>query len=435
MVQEQAVTDLEAEIQELEAVIMKSEIIAVGSEMLTPYRQDTNSLYLTERLNEIGVTVAFKTIVGDRRKDLVSAIRTALGRADIVAVMGGLGPTEDDLTREAVAQALSLKLRRDATQIAALHARAATWRMPMAENNLKQADVIESATVLPNPNGSAPGQWLDTPFEGYRKLVMLLPGPPNECRPLFDAECLPRLRIALPQRFIAKRTLKAAMIPESQADKLLAPIYTTYSDVETTILAHAGDIQLTLLCSKSSPEAAQQRVDELAGRMEEALEDWLYSSDGESLEQIVLYYLGLRQATLAVAESCTGGMIAQRITAVPGSSRSFLGGAVVYADALKTAFAGVAPELIAHHGAVSEEVAKALAMGIRQRTGATLGLGVTGIAGPTGATETKPVGRVYIAVSDAQRTDCLERTFRGDRDRVRQWATQQALDLIRHRLM
>jgi nicotinamide-nucleotide amidase len=414
---------------------MKSEIIAVGSEMLTPWRQDTNSLYLTEKFNEIGVTVAFKTIVGDRRKDLVVAIRTALGRTDVIAIMGGLGPTEDDLTREAVAEALTLTLRRDAAQVAALYARAAAWRMPMPENNLKQADVIEGAIVLPNSNGSAPGQWLETTFGGYLKLILLVPGPPSECRPLFDAECMPRLRAALPVRHIATRTLRAAMIPESQADKFLAPIYTQYTDVETTILAHAGDIQLTLLCSKANAAAAQQRVDELAGRMEEALEDWLYSSDGESLEQIVLYYLGLRQATLAVAESCTGGMIAERITSVPGSSRSFLGGAVVYADALKESFAGVPPELIAQRGAVSAEVAEALATGIRIRTGATLGVGVTGIAGPGGATESKPVGRVYIAVSDAQKTESVERTFRGDRKRVREFATQQALDLVRRRLM
>jgi nicotinamide-nucleotide amidase len=414
---------------------MKSEIIAVGSEMLTPYRQDTNSLLLTEKLNEIGVTVAFKTIVGDRRKDLVGVIRNALGRTDIVILMGGLGPTEDDLTREAVAEALSLVLKRDATQVAALHARAATWRMPMAENNLKQADVIEGATVLPNPNGSAPGQWLETLHGGYRKLLLLIPGPPNECLPLFENECLPRLRTTLPQRHIAKRTLKAAMIPESQADKLLAPIYTAYKDVETTILAHAGDIQLTLLCSKPSQELAEQRVDELASKMEEALDDWLYSSEGESLEQIVLYYLGLRQATLAVAESCTGGMIAQRVTSVSGSSRSFLGGVVVYANELKTTFADVAPELIERHGAVSSEVAAALAEGIRKRTGATIGLGVTGVAGPTGGSESKPVGRVYIAVSDDQKTDTFERNFRGARDRVREWASQQALDLIRRKLM
>ncbi len=414
---------------------MKSEIIAVGSEMLTPFRQDTNSLYLTEKLNGIGVSVAFKTIVGDRRKDLVSAIRTALARVDIVIVMGGLGPTEDDLTREAVADALGLTIRRDATQVAALHARAATWRITMPPNNLKQADVLEGATLLPNANGSAPGQWLDVTFDGYRKLVALLPGPPHECRPLFDGECLPQLREIVPPHAIAVRTLKAAMIPESQADKLLAPIYTTYTDVETTLLAHAGDLQITLICSKAKAETAQARVDELAERIEETLEDWLYSSQGDSLEQIVLYYLGLRQATLAVAESCTGGLIAQRITSVPGASRSFAGGAVAYSDALKTEFADVPADLIARHGAVSAEVAKALAEGIRERTGATVGLGVTGIAGPTGGTETKPVGLVYIAISDAQGTDAMDRTFRGDRQRIREWAAQQALDLVRRKLM
>lgn len=414
---------------------MKSEIIAIGSEMLTPFRQDTNSLYITEKLNEVGVIVAYKTIVGDRRKDLLRVIRTGLERTDILVLMGGLGPTEDDLTREAVAEALSIALRRDASLVAALHARAATWRITMPQNNLKQAEVLEGATVLPNTVGSAPGQWLDVTFAGYRKLVMLLPGPPHECRPMFDAECLPRLRAVIPLRAIARRTLRAAMLPESQADKVLAPIYSTYADIETTILAHAGDIQLILLCSKPTLEAAQQRVDELAGRLEEALEDWLYSSQGESLEQIVLYYLGLRQATLAVAESCTGGLVAERITSVAGASRSFLGGAVVYSDELKTAFADVPADLIAQHGAVSEQVAEALAQGIRLRTGATLGVGVTGIAGPAGGTESKPVGLVHIGVSDAQKTDVLTRTFRGDRQRIREYAAQQTLDLVRRRLM
>jgi len=416
---------------------MKSEIIAIGSEMLTPFRQDTNSLYLTERLNSIGVTVAFKTIVGDRRRDLVNAIRIALARIDILVLMGGLGPTEDDLTREAVADALDLKIRRDPNLVVALAARAAQWRIPMPNNNLKQADVLEGAEILANPNGSAPGQWLDTVFEGHRKLIMLVPGPPSECKPLFDDQCLPRLRAVVPVRHIAKRTLRAAMIPESQADKLLAPIYTTYADVETTILAHAGDIQLTLICTKPDAAAAQQRVDELAGKLEEALEDWLYSSGGEtadSLAQVVLYFLGFRDATLAIAESCTGGMIAERITQVPGSSRTFLGGAVVYSDSLKDAFAGVSPQMIAEHGAVSAEVAKALATGIRLRTGATLGLGVTGIAGPAGGTEEKPVGLVHIALSSAEKVESLEKNFRGDRQRVREWTTQQALDLIRRRL-
>ena len=416
---------------------MKSEIIAVGSEMLTPFRQDTNSLFLTEKLNEIGVAVAFKTIVGDRKRDLVHAIRTALARIDVLILMGGLGPTEDDLTREAVAEALSLKVRRDPNLVVALAARAAQWRIPMPTNNLKQADVLEGATVLPNPNGSAPGQWLDTVFQSHRKLIALVPGPPSECKPLFVDACMPLLRAIVPPRHIAKRTLRAAMIPESQADKLLAPIYTTYRDVETTILAHAGDIQLTLLCTKPDPEAAKQRVDELAGKLEEALEDWLYSSGHESadsLAQVVLYFLGFRDSTLAIAESCTGGMIAERITSVPGSSRSFLGGAVVYSDTLKYAFAGVSPEMIAQHGAVSAEVAKALANGIRIRTGATLGLGETGIAGPAGATEGKPVGLVHIALSSAEKTESIEKTFRGDRQRIREWTTQQALDLLRRRL-
>jgi nicotinamide-nucleotide amidase len=414
---------------------MKSEIIAVGSEMLTPFRQDTNSLYLTEKLNEIGVVVAFKTIVGDRRKDLVNAIRAALGRTDIIILMGGLGPTEDDLTREAAAEALSIHLRRDASQVAALHARAATWRISMPSNNLKQADVLQGATLLPNPNGSAPGQWLDLVFSGYRKLIALLPGPPHECKPLFDTECLPRLRAVVPPRAIATRTLKAAMIPESQADKLLAPIYTNYVDVETTLLAHAGDLQVTLVCAKANLAAAQERVDELAERLEEALEDWLYSSQGESLEQIVLYYLGLRQATLAVAESCTGGLVAERITSVPGASRTFLGGVVVYSDKLKVQMADVPANLIEQHGAVSAEVAKALAEGIRRRTGATMGLGVTGIAGPTGGTEKKPVGLIHIALADEQNTEAMERTFRGDRIRIREWAAQQALDMLRKRLI
>jgi nicotinamide-nucleotide amidase len=410
---------------------MKAEIIAIGSEMLTPFRQDTNSLHITEGFNGIGVTIAFKTIVGDRMKDLVSVIQTALGRADIVAIMGGLGPTKDDLTREAVAKALGVGLIRDNEQVALLYAHSAAWRRAMSENNMQQADVIDGATVLPNVNGTAPGQWIDTAFNGYRKLIFLLPGPPRECIPLFDTECLPRLKAVLPARYIATRTLKAAMIPESKADQLLAPIYSEYPDIETTILAHIGDIQLSLICSKPDYEQAKQRVDELAGRMEEALEDWFYSAEGEPLEQIVLYYLGLRQATLAVAESCTGGMMAARLTSVSGSSRSFLGGVVAYSNELKTSMAGVPPELISRYGAVSAEVAAALAEGIRHRTGATLGVGITGVAGPTGGTEEKPVGLVYIAISDGKKKDTIERKYPGDRTRVREWATQQALDLVR----
>jgi nicotinamide-nucleotide amidase len=379
--------------------------------------------------------VAFKTIVGDRQSDLVDQVRIALGRVDIVVTMGGLGPTVDDLTREAVAEALGFRLKRDQAIVGALYARFAARRMTMTENNSRQADVIDGAVVLENPNGTAPGQWLDVVYNTHRKLVMLLPGPPSEIKPLFDAQCVPRLTEILPKRHIASRTLKATMIGESVADARIAPIYEQYKDVETTILAHMGDIQLNLLCGKPILELAQARVDELAGRIEDELGDLIYSSQGESLEQIVLYYLEMRGATLAVAESCTGGMIAQRLTGISGSSRSFLGGVVVYSNELKTAFADVPPAMLAELGAVSREVAAALAEGIRQRCGATIGVGVTGIAGPGGGTEDKPVGLVYIGVADEQQTEVTEKRFGGDRERIRQWSSQQALDLIRRRLM
>jgi nicotinamide-nucleotide amidase len=414
---------------------MNAEIIAVGSELLTPYRQDTNSLYVTEKLNELGIAVDYKTITGDKLKSLADAVRHALGRVDIVVLSGGLGPTEDDLTREAVAEALGVKLRRDPDLIAHLYARAATRRITMTRNNEKQADLIESAQTLPNQLGSAPGQWIDTVAGKHRKLVMLLPGPPHELKAVFEEQCLPRLRDIVPKRHIATRVLKAAMIGESAADAKIAPIYTQYKDVATTILAHMGDIELRLICAKPIPDLAQARVDELAGRIEEELEEFIYSSQGETLEQIVLYYLEMRGASLAVAESCTGGLVAERLTRVSGSSRSFVGGAVVYSNRLKTELAGVDPQLIAQHGAVSREVAVALAEGIRERCGSTIGVGVTGIAGPGGGTEEKPVGLVYTAVSDADGVEWVEKRFPGDRESVRCFASQQGLDMVRRRLM
>ena len=414
---------------------MNCDIIAVGSELLTPYRQDTNSLYVTEQLNQLGVRVSAKTIVGDRREHLVSAVRNALERADIVVTMGGLGPTEDDLTREAVSEALGLRLRRNQEIVAALYARFAARRIQITDNNTKQGDVLEGAEALANSAGTAPGQWLDTVHNGHRKLVVLLPGPPSEMKPMFEAEVRPRLENAIPRRWFATRTLKAAMIGESACDARIAPLYKQYADVETTILAHLGDIQLNLICTKSTLEQAQQRVDALASAIEEELDDVLYSSNGESLERIVLYHLELAGATLATAESCTGGLLAERLTSISGSSRSFLGGAVVYSNELKTLFAGVSPELIAANGAVSRDVASALATGIRAKAGSTLGVGVTGIAGPNGGTEEKPVGLVYIAVTDGVETDVVEKRFNGDRDRIRQYASQQALDMVRRKLL
>ena len=363
---------------------MNAEIIAIGSELLTPYRQDTNSLYLTERLNQLGVEVIFKTIVGDNREHLTAAANQALSRADLVIFMGGLGPTEDDLTREAVADALGLELRRDPEIIASIERRFASRNLKMTPNNAQQADVIAGAVVLPNAHGTAPGQWISGKYDGREKIILLLPGPPHELKALFDQQCMERLRAKLPQQFIATRELKVAMMGESACDARVAPIYKRYQDVQTTILAGAGEVQLHLKARAASLEAAQQRIDELAEKLEEELGDAVFSDNGDSMEQIVGYYLQMRNATLAVAESCTGGLLAERITSVSGSSRYFVGGAVAYSNELKTAFADVPTDLIAKHGAVSREVAAALAEGIRKRCGATFGLGVTGVAGPTG---------------------------------------------------
>ena len=358
---------------------MLAETIAVGSEMLTPFRQDTNSLFVTERLNQIGVKVAYKTTVAE------------------------------------------------------LYKRFAARRMSMTENNAQQADVLEGAHVVPNANGTAPAQWLDTVYGGHRKILMLLPGPPQELKPIFEQDCLPRLREALPQRFIATRTIKAAMIGESACDARISPIYKHYPDVETTILANgAGDIQLNLICEKQALDLAQNRIDEL--------DDLIYSTQGESLEEIVLLYLGMKGATLAVAESCTGGLVAERITRIPGSSRAFVGGAVTYSNELKTAFAGVNAALIEQHGAVSAEVARAMADGIRKKTGATIGLSITGIAGPGGGTEEKPVGLVYIGIANGKEIAVEQKNFAGfstqnTRERVRTLSAQAALDLVRRQLM
>ena len=414
---------------------MNAEIIAIGSELLTPFRQDTNSLFLTEKLNQLGVEVVIKTIVGDSRARLVSVAQHALFRSDIVIFMGGLGPTEDDLTREAVAEALGLELHRDEEILEKLKQRFAARGYKMTPNNFQQADVIAGAVVLPNPNGTAPGQWITGKYEGRDCLIILLPGPPFELRAMFDEQCFERLRTKLPPAYIATRILKVAMLGESLVDSRVAPIYKRYTDVQTTILAGAGDIQFNLFTRADSMEAAQQRVDDLAGEIEDELGDALYASKGESLEQIVGYYLQMRDSTLAVAESCTGGLLADRITSISGSSRYFLGGAVVYSNELKIAFADVSKTLLAKHGAVSREVAAALAEGIRKRCKATFGIGITGVAGPTGGSEQKPVGLVYHALASERETQVEERNFPGDRKRVRWFASQLALDMVRRKLM
>ncbi len=414
---------------------MNAEIIAVGSELLTPFRMDTNSLYLTEQINQLGVEVVFKSVVGDDLKRLVEAAKYALVRSEIVVFSGGLGPTEDDLTREAVAESLGISLRRDEDVLAGIERRFAARGWKMSPNNAKQADVLEGAVVLPNANGTAPGQWLSGKFDGRERIVILLPGPPHELKALFEAECRERLRAKLPAAFLANRVLKVAMLGESHVDARVAPIYKRYTDVQTTILAGAGEIQLHFKSRAETMEAAQARVDEAADAVEEELDDAVFSRDGESLEQIVGYWLQMRNATLAVAESCTGGLLGERITSVGGSSRYFAGGVIVYSNAVKTELAGVPADMIERHGAVSREVAAALAEGIRYRCEATLGIGITGVAGPTGGTPEKPVGLVFHALASDGGTEVIERNFPGDRKRIRWFATTLALDMVRRKLM
>jgi competence/damage-inducible protein CinA-like protein len=412
-----------------------AEIIAVGSELLTPFRQDTNSLYLTAQLNSLGIEVGFKTIVGDVQKDIVRVATTALARADILIFSGGLGPTEDDLTREAVAETLGLQLRRNPEVFAAIERRFAERGWKMSANNSKQADVITGATVLSNSNGTAPGQWISGKSDGREKIIVLLPGPPHELKGLFEGAVLERLRTRVPKRYIATRVLKIAGMGESAVDARVAPIYKRYTDVNTTILASPGEIQLHLRTQAQSVDAAQLRVDDLVDKLEAELGDAVYSDNGDSLEQIVSYYLQMRSATLAVAESCTGGLLAERLTSVSGSSRYFIGGAVVYSNELKTQLADVPADLIEHFGAVSEQVAKALAEGIRRRCGTSLGLGITGVAGPTGGSVEKPVGLVFHALASESGTEVIQRNFPGDRTRIRWFASQQALDMVRRKLM
>jgi nicotinamide-nucleotide amidase len=414
---------------------VNAEIIAVGSELLTPFRMDTNSLYLTEQINQLGVEVIFKSVVGDDLQRLTAAAQHALLRSEIVIFSGGLGPTEDDLTREAVAAALGVSLRRDEEILSGIEKRFAARGWKMSPNNAKQADVLEGATVLPNGNGTAPGQWLTGKIEGRERIVILLPGPPHELKALFEAECRERLRATLPVAFLATRVLKVAMLGESHVDARVAPIYKRFSDVQTTILAGAGEIQLHFKSRAQTMEAAQSRVDEAADAVEEELDDAVYSRDGQSLEQIVGYWLQMRGATLAVAESCTGGLLGERITSVGGSSRYFAGGAIVYSNAVKTELAGVPADMIERHGAVSREVAAALAEAIRYRCESTLGIGITGVAGPTGGTPEKPVGLVFHALASATGTDVVERIFPGDRKRIRWFATTLALDMVRRKLM
>ena len=414
---------------------MNAEIIAIGSELLTPHRTYTNSLFLTDQLNRLGVDVAYKTIVGDHRERLTATLSLALGRSDIVLTIGGLGPTEDDLTRECAALVLGRPMHSDASIAEGIRERFRARGLRMADINLRQALVIEGAVVLPNPTGTAPGQWIENRIEGRGRILALLPGPPRELKPMFEKWVLPRLQQAVPPAAICSRAIRLTGLTESATEEIAAPIYTRYENPVTTILAAPGEIQLHLKSFGKDPEEAQAHLDGLFPQLEAALAEYIFSTDGSSLEEVVGHCLQAQQMTLAVAESCTGGLLAQRITAVPGSSAYFLGGVVCYSNEVKRSWLDVSSDDIAEHGAVSSTVARSLAEGVSRRAASTLGVGITGIAGPSGATPEKPVGLVYLALASPDGTEVRELRLLGGREIVRFQASQAALEMIRRWLV
>jgi nicotinamide-nucleotide amidase len=410
---------------------MRAEILAVGSELLTPLRSDTNALYLTARLLEIGIDTGARVTVADDAGLLESAFRNALARADVVIATGGLGPTEDDLTREAAAAALGRPLHRDRVLIEELEARFARFGRVMAPVNEKQADVIEGAVVLRNPRGTAPGQRVE---DGGRTLV-LLPGPPHEMTPMFERQVLPVLREKAGGRALRTKILKIAAMGESDVEQIVAPIYKTFTNPRTTILGGPGQVELHLTAEAANAEAADARVEELASKIRDALGGRIYSEDGRELPEVVGALLEERRFTIAIAESCTGGLLSARLTERPGSSAYLDRGWVTYSNRAKVDDLGIDSALVDRHGAVSEEVARAMADAARARAGTDIGVGITGIAGPGGGTPEKPVGLVFIAISGAA-GDRVRRThFPSDRDRVRFQSTQSALEMIRRGLL
>lgn len=414
--------------------MLNAEILAIGSEMLTPFRVDTNSLWLTEQLNALGVEVKLKTVVGDDELRLEEAIRDALRRSEIIISTGGLGPTEDDITKKVFARVLGRELEVHEPTIEKMRARFARRNMEMPANNIRQAMVVTGATLLENNNGTAPGQLVQHVREGGNCTVVLLPGPPREMKPMFAEQVAPVLKERVGEVYILRRKLSIYGLTESKADELAAPVYTQYNNPVTTILFKDGQIELHLTAQSPTAAEAQALLDELAANLLTVLGDYVYSEKDEPLEKVVGDLLRAHGATLATAESCTGGLLAGRLTEVAGSSDYFIEGVVSYANAAKIDLLGVPHELIEAHGAVSEQVAEAMAAGIRARAGTTFGIGITGIAGPGGGSEEKPVGLVYIALADATESQARRFVFPGDRQFIRSLAVNAALDLVRRQL-
>lgn len=411
--------------------MLTAEIIAIGSELLAPDRSDTNSLWLTEKLNQIGIEVKLKTIVGDDDVRLEEAIKDAVRRSRVVITTGGLGPTEDDITRKVAARALGRRLLLDEEVLDWIRNRFQSFGRPMPERNSRQAMVVDGAEVLDNPNGTAPGLFL----EHEKTSVILLPGPPREMRPMFENFVLPKLALKAGNLRVMRRVLRVAGMGESAVDELIAPVYAQYDNPSTTILFNQTEIEIQLTASGKTEREAESLLDRLTEQLEERLGKAVFSFRGETMEEVVGLKLAVGRYTLAVAESCTGGLIAQRLTDVPGSSKYFIEGVVAYSNDSKKRTLGVEPILLLEHGAVSAAVAEAMAEGVRKHARADFGLSVTGIAGPEGGSEEKPVGLVYIALSDDVQTEHRKLKIPGDRHLIRWRASQAALDLLRRRLI
>ena len=410
---------------------LTAEIIAIGSELLAPDRTDSNSLWLTEKLNSIGIEVKLKTIVGDDDARLEEAIKDAVRRSKVVITTGGLGPTEDDITRKVAARALGRRLLLDEAVLEEIRKRFLSFGMPMPERNTRQAMIIDGAEVLDNPNGSAPGLFI----EHRGTSIALLPGPPREMQPMFKNYVQPRLADKSGHLRVVRRVLKVAGMGESAVDEKIAPIYTQYTNPQTTILFNKSEIEIQLTARSRTEQEAEVLLDTLSARLEERLGNAIFAFRGESMEEVVGLRLSVTGYTLAVAESCTGGLIAERLTEISGSSSYFMEGAIVYSNEAKIRTLGVDKKLLRKHGAVSAEVAEAMAEGIRKRAGTDFGLSVTGIAGPAGGTDEKPVGLVYIALANDSHTEHRKFILPGDRHLVRWRASQAALDLLRKRLI
>ena len=411
--------------------MLSAEIIAIGSELLAPNRTDTNSLWLTERLNRLGIDVKLKTIVGDDDARLEELIKDAVKRSRVVITTGGLGPTEDDITRKVVARALGRRLTLDETMLDEIRTRFQSFGVTMPERNSRQAMVIDGSEVLPNPNGTAPGLYL----EHAGCAIALLPGPPRENQPMFENHVQARLEKLSGETRFARRVLRVAGMGESAVDEKIAPIYSQYENPQTTILFNSSEIEIHLRAHGRTEAEAESLLDDLSLKLEKELGNSVFSFRGETMEEVVGRRLAITGFTLAVAESCTGGLVAQRLTNVPGSSGYFIEGVVTYSNESKTRLLGVDKKLIRDHGAVSKEVARDMARGVRHRAKTDFGLAVTGIAGPGGGTEEKPVGLVYIALADDAHTEHKRFKLPGDRELVRWRASQAALDMLRRRLI